>query len=600
MTSMLSLPNGTSLEPLTVPRTKNTTRTFGRNLMSNPTIATRWKLQQPLRPTTAETRPTDHVLFDKQALTVAFPMSKCRHSRIHCTAIYPRPAHWLRFPDPLLNIRSKRPLTFPRLPSPYPPCRRLSKRSAKPQHPALGCSSWPPPSFIPVYPLMYTYPPSAAYPLSYNASPPAMALPANFTHPIDPFSQRRASRPARRLSRKSSVISSTSHDDHRRISSYTNDSTTSSSNTRRFSNGSVSSKSTALSSVTVSSTSSACALPPPPTSDARDSDTMPQSPRPCLSTSTSASSSTAPAEQPPASPSPSAICLTKQKAKDDLAVVIAPQMTVPIPVSPSSSPPPKLPTPSLPSPPTCDTPVSLCPADLPFTSPVVCTSQPSSPIADAAEPTTASSLPVWADPAKVQEHPTRYAYVQEYMENHQLAMTSPLPLTVPVVFYFGDMAVHNKAHSTKKQDYRSLVQPLCSCDTVWQFCSRWRLQQSLGYQPAQLTHQQNLYCFVQGVEPMWEDPINRQGGRLTVYPERMHLDLVWDWLLASFVGGNLMGHDMVGLVVSKRTRGDRLELWLKTPLTASATAQLRAKLIDLIPMSACHDYFRTAHFKKHL
>jgi hypothetical protein len=70
---------------------------------------------------------------------------------------------------------------------------------------------------------------------------------------------------------------------------------------------------------------------------------------------------------------------------------------------------------------------------------------------------------------------------------------------------------------------------------------------------------QTLYSFCQGVEPMWEDEVNKHGGRITVM---LPPDELVDWLLCGFVGGNLVG--MVGLVLSKRARGDRVELWLDT------------------------------------
>ncbi|KAI8149486.1 hypothetical protein BJV82DRAFT_662786 [Fennellomyces sp. T-0311] len=171
------------------------------------------------------------------------------------------------------------------------------------------------------------------------------------------------------------------------------------------------------------------------------------------------------------------------------------------------------------------------------------------------------TLPVWADPDRVRENPTRYEFVKEYMKTHSIPKTSSMPLPNTCTFYFSE-TLATKHQKTPTANYMSTVRPMFDCQTVWDFSSWWRRYKQVCSRPSQMQHNQNLYCFLKGVAPMWEDVTNKNGGRLTLCPARADLDDLFDWVLASFVGGKLSEDGMVGVVLSKRSRGDRIELWL--------------------------------------
>lgn len=183
-------------------------------------------------------------------------------------------------------------------------------------------------------------------------------------------------------------------------------------------------------------------------------------------------------------------------------------------------------------------------------------------------------IPIWADPVRIRENPTRYQYVRDYMKRQGLSTQSPLPLPSKYVFYFSETqsAKHQKIATA---NYMSSVRTMFECETVWQFASRWRQYKTQVNRPSQMQPNQNLYCFLKGVAPMWEDPRNKNGGRLTICPARAQLDEVFDWVLSSFVGGNLSDEGTVGAVLSRRSRGDRVELWLDETASSSAVAALK-------------------------
>ncbi|GAA5808942.1 hypothetical protein MFLAVUS_002342 [Mucor flavus] len=180
-----------------------------------------------------------------------------------------------------------------------------------------------------------------------------------------------------------------------------------------------------------------------------------------------------------------------------------------------------------------------------------------------------NAAPVWVDPIKMKQNPTGYQYLKEYMQQKKISVDSSLRLATPCVFYFSD--------TNQQQSYMSAVKSVFECDTVWQFSARWRIyKQSCAKKPSQLLPNQNLFCFKKGVEPMWEDKVNATGGRLiiTVQSNLKLLDDLFERLLCGFIGAALFDYGVVGIVVSRRNRADRIELWLDQSNATTRTVSL--------------------------
>ncbi|OBZ89178.1 Eukaryotic translation initiation factor 4E-4 [Choanephora cucurbitarum] len=194
-----------------------------------------------------------------------------------------------------------------------------------------------------------------------------------------------------------------------------------------------------------------------------------------------------------------------------------------------------------------------------------------------------TSMPVWADPVRVAENPTRFQYLIAYIRQQQCPAS--LPLQQPCLFYF----------SQNTLDYVNAIQLMFEVDTVWRFSSCWRTLKEYR-KPSELGINQNLYCFVRGVQPMWEDPVNAKGGRLVI--SSTLLDNLFEWLLCAFVGGQLTEDGCVGIVVSRKPRGDRVELWFDQLMTQDIIPSLKEKLCGLLS-STCHHEINASRFKKH-
>ena len=88
---------------------------------------------------------------------------------------------------------------------------------------------------------------------------------------------------------------------------------------------------------------------------------------------------------------------------------------------------------------------------------------------------------------------------------------------------------------------------------------------------SQLPLNSNYHIFREGVEPMWEDPENKNGGKFVLtIPKKDsqsgRCDEWWLYTVLSVIGETLDvgGNEVCGAVVSIRKSQDRIALWLKS------------------------------------
>jgi translation initiation factor 4E len=110
-----------------------------------------------------------------------------------------------------------------------------------------------------------------------------------------------------------------------------------------------------------------------------------------------------------------------------------------------------------------------------------------------------------------------------------------------------------------------------------QFCGRfdtpakfWQIFNNVK-PPSQIGDKCNYHIFKEGIEPMWEDPKNENGGKwvLTITKtsnNKSRVDEFWLFTCLAVIGETIdFAGDMVcGAVVSIRRNQDRIALWIKT------------------------------------
>jgi len=78
----------------------------------------------------------------------------------------------------------------------------------------------------------------------------------------------------------------------------------------------------------------------------------------------------------------------------------------------------------------------------------------------------------------------------------------------------------------------------------------------------------NYHLFKEGVEPKWEDPVNRGGGKwVVVLPKgsrHTKLDDMWLWTVLACIGENFIREEEIcGAVVSVRKNQDKISIWTR-------------------------------------
>ncbi|CCI40814.1 unnamed protein product [Albugo candida] len=107
--------------------------------------------------------------------------------------------------------------------------------------------------------------------------------------------------------------------------------------------------------------------------------------------------------------------------------------------------------------------------------------------------------------------------------------------------------------------------------------------------PSKLPFGSNYHLFKEGVRPMWEDPINAEGGKwILTNPRsrRNRLDESWLRVILSLIGQTLDDEgDVCGAVVSSRKIQDRIAIWTATASLEERQMAIgrafRSLLIDL-------------------
>ncbi|GAA5988429.1 hypothetical protein JCM11641_005339 [Rhodosporidiobolus odoratus] len=226
------------------------------------------------------------------------------------------------------------------------------------------------------------------------------------------------------------------------------------------------------------------------------------------------------------------------------------------------------------------------------------------PAADSATPAADSAAP--AAEVVPEENPgadsplaTMAAQIEQIEEKHREVVKQnleriagyprELPLSCAWTLHFSDTSGASKSSSAAatKDAYTEGISPVFVAKTVPELCGSLKaLKKAVrrkNWKPSDpetlglFRAGQNLHFFRSGISPTWEDPYNEKGGRITISPHATNFDSVYERLVLLCGGASLeiqasellqaegsdRGEGMImGVVASRRARGDRIELWL--------------------------------------
>ncbi|XP_064605301.1 eukaryotic translation initiation factor 4E-like [Liolophura sinensis] len=132
----------------------------------------------------------------------------------------------------------------------------------------------------------------------------------------------------------------------------------------------------------------------------------------------------------------------------------------------------------------------------------------------------------------------------------------------------------------KTKDWASNLKLITSVETVEDFWGLYNHVQKASRLPSGCDYS----MFKDGIQPMWEDTQNKEGGRwlINLNKQQRHTDLDNFWLetLLCMIGEAFdeQSEDVNGAVVNIRNKGDKLAMWTKDARRGDANVKIGKKL----------------------
>ncbi|KAF9985151.1 hypothetical protein BGZ75_003326 [Mortierella antarctica] len=169
------------------------------------------------------------------------------------------------------------------------------------------------------------------------------------------------------------------------------------------------------------------------------------------------------------------------------------------------------------------------------------------------------------------------------------SLPSPLvgdkhPLQHPWTLFY-DITTGYSRQSSSLNNYENGLRDLGTFTTVELFARYFNWIEK----PHRMENSANYHLFKDGIKPMWEDPANANGGRwiITLLSKNTELlDRCWMELAYALVGEQLdVGDDVCGAVLSRRTKADRLAVWVRDSENVDAINGIGKRLIRILDLA---------------
>ena len=119
----------------------------------------------------------------------------------------------------------------------------------------------------------------------------------------------------------------------------------------------------------------------------------------------------------------------------------------------------------------------------------------------------------------------------------------------------------------------------------------WEVFQHLK-KPNQCPVGSDYHVFKKGIVPMWEDKLNKDGGKLSLLLTWKYVNVIWEETTFNFAKGLLPYYDYInGIVISMRPKFFALSFWIKCG-NNSMVEKIRNALTGLLqaPSTNCFDF----------
>ena len=140
----------------------------------------------------------------------------------------------------------------------------------------------------------------------------------------------------------------------------------------------------------------------------------------------------------------------------------------------------------------------------------------------------------------------------------------------------------------KEQEFFEKIIKISDVSNIQEF---WEVFQHL-LKPNQCPVGSDYHIFKKGIVPMWEDKLNKDGGKLSVLLTWKYANVIWEEVTFNFAKGLLPYYDYInGIVISTRPKFLVLSFWIKCGNNAMVE-KIRNALSGFLqaPSSNCFDY----------
>jgi translation initiation factor 4E len=110
-------------------------------------------------------------------------------------------------------------------------------------------------------------------------------------------------------------------------------------------------------------------------------------------------------------------------------------------------------------------------------------------------------------------------------------------------------------------DYEKTIHAMCHCSTAEEFMTVY----SYLKRPSTLPIMSEYHFFKYGIRPIWEDEVNKEGGKWVIRIKKGVADRYWELLVLALSGDQFgdAGDEVCGAVVSVRNGEDIISIWTR-------------------------------------
>lgn len=135
----------------------------------------------------------------------------------------------------------------------------------------------------------------------------------------------------------------------------------------------------------------------------------------------------------------------------------------------------------------------------------------------------------------------------------------------------------------KPNEFADQVKLICSFDTIRDF---WEIFQHIR-KPDTCRPGTELFLFAQEIKPLWEDPNNTNGGKVSIRLRKNFSSIIWEEIIFAFIGDifpESVAKEVTGLVISIRKECNVLQVWFKNySIDKASILEQSVKEILMIP-----------------